>query len=72
MQAANTNFIAFGLIRPGLKPMIYHTKGKHIDHYLTVAVLKMNKFLPDLVEHLSWNMSYVYTFHTGKMFSGTV
>ena len=68
----NTNFIAFGLTWPGLKPMIYCPKGEHINPYLTVAELKMNKFLPDLVEHLSWNMSYIYKFHTGKMFSGTV
>jgi hypothetical protein len=27
--ATNTNFIVFGLIRPGLERTIYHTQGEH-------------------------------------------
>jgi hypothetical protein len=36
-EATNINFIVFGLTRPGLKPTIYHTRGKHADHYVTDA-----------------------------------
>ena len=31
-DAANTNLIVFGLTRSGLKPTIYHTRGKHANH----------------------------------------
>jgi hypothetical protein len=34
-EATNTNFIVFGLTRPELKPMIYHTQGEHANHYTT-------------------------------------
>jgi hypothetical protein len=37
-EATNTNFIVFGLTRPGLEPMIYHTRGEHANHYTTNAV----------------------------------
>jgi hypothetical protein len=37
-EATNTNFIVFGLTRPGLKPTIYRTRGEHANHYLTDAV----------------------------------
>ena len=36
----NTNFIVFGLIRLGLEPTIYRTRGKHANHYATDAVNK--------------------------------
>jgi hypothetical protein len=32
-KAANTNFIVFGLILPGLEPMIYHARVTHSNHY---------------------------------------
>jgi len=35
--AANTDFIVFGLIRPGLETMIYHTRGEYAKHYTTDA-----------------------------------
>ena len=31
-EATNTNFIVFGLTRPGLEPMIYRTQGKSLHH----------------------------------------
>ena len=31
-------FIVFGLIRSGLEPMIYRTRGEHANHYTTDAV----------------------------------
>ena len=34
-EAANTNFLVFDWTRPGLKPMIYHTRGEHTNHYTT-------------------------------------
>ena len=37
-EATNTNFIVFGLIRPGLEPTIYHTRGEHANHYAIDAV----------------------------------
>jgi hypothetical protein len=33
-EATNTNFIVFGLIQLGLKPMIYHTPGEHANNYI--------------------------------------
>ena len=37
-EATNTNFIVFGLTRPGLEPTIYHTRGEHANVYATDAV----------------------------------
>jgi hypothetical protein len=31
-KATNTNFIVFGLTRPGLEPTIYRIRGEHADH----------------------------------------
>jgi cobalamin biosynthesis protein CbiD len=39
-EATNTNFIVLGLTRLGLKPMIYHTQGKHANHYATKIGIK--------------------------------
>jgi hypothetical protein len=33
-EIAIANFLVFGLTRPGLKPIIYHTQGEHDDHYI--------------------------------------
>jgi hypothetical protein len=38
-EATNTNFIVFGLTRPGLEPMIYRTLGEHANHYTIDASL---------------------------------
>ena len=37
-EATNTNFIVFGLTRPGLEPNIYHTRGENANHYTTDVV----------------------------------
>jgi hypothetical protein len=37
-EATNTNFIIFGLARPGLETTIYRTQGEHDNHYATDAV----------------------------------
>ena len=37
-EATSTNFIVFGLTRPGLEPTIHHTRGVHNNHYTTDAV----------------------------------
>ena len=34
-----TNFVVFGLTRPGLEPTIYRTRGDHANHYATDAVV---------------------------------
>jgi len=44
-EAANTNFIVFGLTRPGLKPTIYITQGKHANNDITDAVIYLAKFI---------------------------
>ena len=36
--AANNNVIFIGLIRPGLEPSIYRTRGEHHNHDTTYAV----------------------------------
>jgi len=40
-EAANTNFIVFGLNRPEIELMIYSTRGEHVKHYTTAV--KPNK-----------------------------
>jgi hypothetical protein len=37
-ETTNTNFIVFGLTRPGPKPTIYHTQGEQINNHATNAV----------------------------------
>ena len=45
-EVTNTNFIVFGLTRPGLEPTIYRTRGdEHASHYATDAVVR--KWTPD-------------------------
>jgi hypothetical protein len=44
-EATNTNFIVFGLTRPGLEPTIYRTPGEHANHYVTdVVVTKLKLY----------------------------
>jgi hypothetical protein len=38
-EAADTNFIVFGLTRPGLETTIYSTRGEHANHNATDVVL---------------------------------
>ena len=33
-----TNFIVFGLTRPGFDPMFYRTLDEHVNHYIADAV----------------------------------
>jgi hypothetical protein len=53
-EATNTNFIVFGLTRPGHEPTIYSTRGEHANQYATDAVkywkgigyvLRLSKFV---------------------------
>ena len=37
-EATNTNVIVFGLIRLGLEPTIYHTRGENVSHCASDAV----------------------------------
>jgi hypothetical protein len=37
-EATNTNFIVFGLTRPGLETTTYRNRGKHANYYSTNAV----------------------------------
>ena len=43
-KAINANFIVFGLTRPGLEPMIYHTRCEHANHYATDVVKKLKRY----------------------------
>jgi hypothetical protein len=42
-EATNTNFIVFGLTRPGIEPTIYRIGGEHANHYATDAVVDILK-----------------------------
>jgi hypothetical protein len=46
-EATNTNFIVFGLTRPGLEPTIYRTPDEHNNHYATDAVVSEEKINGD-------------------------
>ena len=41
-EATNTNFIIFGLNRPGLEPTISRTRGEHTNQYATDAVYRFD------------------------------
>ena len=56
-SATNTNFIVFGLTRPGLKPTIYHTWGKHADHYVADAFFTICM----VVGHFQCLLPYIYS-----------
>ena len=43
-EATNTNFIVFGLTRPGLEPTIYRTRGERTNHYATNEVTNYMQF----------------------------
>jgi hypothetical protein len=37
--ATNTYFIVIGMTRSGLEPTIYHSRGEHLNYYITNAVI---------------------------------
>ena len=37
-EATSNSFIVLGLTRPELEPTIYHTRGKHANHYNTDVI----------------------------------
>ena len=41
-EATNNKITVFGLTRSGVEPMIYHTRGKHANHYTTNEVTKIH------------------------------
>jgi hypothetical protein len=57
-EAANTNFLVFGLTRPGLEPTIYHTRGDHANHYTTDVVV----FNIYLLSNCLWCSLFVVVF----------
>jgi hypothetical protein len=44
-EATNTNFIVFGLTRPGLETTTYRNRGKHANYYSTNAVAILLKLV---------------------------
>jgi hypothetical protein len=59
--ATNTNFIVFGLTRPGLEPTIYRNRGEQANHYTTEAVQR--SLFPTLYSY----SQKVYRRQSGKM-----
>jgi hypothetical protein len=59
-EAANTNFIVFGLTRPGLEPTIYCTRGEHAKHYTTDVVEspKTSYFTTEVIDEIDLSSSY--------------
>ena len=62
-EATNTNFIVFGMTRPGLEPTIYRTQGEHANHYATDAVawLEVCKYIYILtiIPYTQWKKTEV-------------
>jgi hypothetical protein len=54
-EATHTNVIIFGLIRSGLEPTIYRTRGEHAKHYTTDAVYKEEKKCNREREVINWD-----------------
>jgi hypothetical protein len=50
-EAANTDFIVFGLTRAGLENRIYRTRGKHTNYYNINAVSRLRNPYKGLLEH---------------------
>ena len=47
-EATNTNFIVFGLTRPGLKLTIYRTRDEHVNYYATDVVFNKLHYFQEL------------------------
>ena len=60
-EAANTNFIVFGVARSGLKSTIYHTLGEHGSYYTTDVVYWKSLYTTTL----SQTFFYSNNLHTG-------
>jgi hypothetical protein len=60
-EATQNNVIVFGLTRPGLEPMIYHTRDKHPNHYTTDAVR-----LIEIVDYVDSDSACYYDLTTNK------
>ena len=66
-EATNTNFIVFGLTRPGLVPTIYHIRDEHANHYTTDAapnrgmLILTNGCHRDLVNRYGISVSHITT-----------
>jgi hypothetical protein len=60
-EATNTNFIVFGLTRPGFEPTIYLTRCECTNHYTTDTVLSIqyHSSWP-----LVWQMNFFCTSHS--------
>ena len=68
-KAANTNFIIFGLSRPGREPTPYLTQGKHATYY-TIDVVK-DAFVPKihdwLIDWLVFNIQRaIFQLYSGR------
>ena len=60
-KATNTNFVVFGVNRPGLEPTIYRTLGQHANHYATDVV---NYLLKNwCLAEISYSGTAIHFFH---------
>jgi hypothetical protein len=62
-EATNTNFIVFGLTRPGLEPMIYRTQGKSLHH----RYMKYNNdfYTSNSFLNIIWSCELIYIYGGG-------
>ena len=56
----NSNCIVFCLTRPGFEPTIYHTRGKHVNHYATDAVIFLLEYFTFTIHLKSLLLKYKY------------
>jgi hypothetical protein len=59
--------LVFGLTRPGLQPMIYHTRSVHVNHYATNVVTKYkstNVYRMVIVLEAQWAEPVLFIFHS--------
>ena len=59
-EATNTNFLVFGLTRPGREPTIYRTGSEHANHY-TIDVVDKQIVRCSLISNLMALISFLVT-----------
>ena len=67
-EATNTNFIVFGLIRPGPEPTIFRTRGEHADHYATDAVVSLRESITDYMTKVILHFKGFVDFATNSFY----
>ena len=68
----NTNFIVFGLTLTEFEPSIYHTRGKHANHYITNANNDLRNTTQKPKDRATWSPLNFELFNFDKMFISNV